>query len=95
MGQHAKLYSTKTWRGMRLQQLAENPLCAYCLSLGYVTAATIADHIVPHRGSLALFYDASNLQSLCKPCHDSVKAREEYGGQSIGCDVSGMPRREW
>jgi 5-methylcytosine-specific restriction enzyme A len=95
MGQHAKLYNTKTWRAMRLQQLQSQPLCAYCASLGIVTAATVADHVIPHRGNLALFYDAGNLQSLCKPCHDSVKAREENTGEPLGCDISGMPRRVW
>jgi len=96
MGQHAKLYSSKTWRTMREHQLQAAPLCAYCLSLGYVTAATVADHVRPHRGNLALFYDAGNLQSLCKPCHDSVKAREESSGRAIGCDASGLPNgREW
>lgn len=81
---------------MRANQLASNPLCAYCLSLGYVTAATIADHIKPHKGNPRLFWDTSNLQSLCKACHDSVKAREETIGQAIGCDSSGLPNgREW
>lgn len=36
-------------------------------------------------------FDADNLQSLCKPCHDKVKATVERKGYLIGCDVSGVP----
>lgn len=37
----------------------------------------VADHVTPHRGQEAMFWDAGNLQSLCKPCHDRIKQREE------------------
>ena len=42
-------------------------------------AATIVDHIVPHKGDLALFYDQTNWQSLCKRHHD-IKTAAEDGG---------------
>ena len=53
--------------------------------------ATVVDHIKPHRGNELLFYDARNLQSLCKLHHDSTKQREEKRGVQIGCDVDGIP----
>ena len=31
---------------------------------------TLVDHIVPHRGDQALFWDEQNWQPLCKSCHD-------------------------
>ncbi len=31
--------------------------------------ANEVDHIKPHNGDLALFWDESNWQSLCKACH--------------------------
>lgn len=65
------------WRKFRTVWLMDNPLCAYCLKLGKVTPATVVDHIVPHRGDMALFWQAGNHQSLCKRCHDSTKRREE------------------
>lgn len=46
-----------------------------CKAKGLVTLATVADHIVPHRGDRALFMGA--LQSLCVPCHSVDKQREE------------------
>ena len=62
---------------MRERHLRASPLCVYCLRDNRVTAASVVDHIVPHRGDESLFKDPNNLQSLCKPCHDSLKAREE------------------
>jgi 5-methylcytosine-specific restriction enzyme A len=37
----------------------------------------VADHTEPHRGDSAAFWDAGNIQCLCKPCHDRDKQREE------------------
>jgi len=51
-----------------------------CTAVGLVRAATVADHIQPHKGNPALFYDPANLQTLCKPHHDSAKQRWERLG---------------
>lgn len=48
-----------------------------CEAEGKATAATVVDHIVPHKGDQALFWDTDNWQPLCEPCHNSVKQREE------------------
>lgn len=37
----------------------------------------VADHVTPHRGQEAMFWDEGNLQALCKRCHDSYKAKLE------------------
>jgi hypothetical protein len=49
------------------------------------------DHKIPHRGDETLFFDADNLQSLCKLHHDSSKQREEKRGAVIGCNATGAP----
>lgn len=59
------------WQRTSKRRLAEYPLCATCETEGRTTAATITDHIVPHRGDERLFWDPDNWQSLCKPCHDA------------------------
>ncbi len=89
MSQWAHLYNARSWRKRRTEQLRREPLCRYCARLGRVTEATVADHIEPHRGDLVKF--AGPLQSLCKLCHDSVKAREEGGSPLIGVDAEGWP----
>ncbi|MYZ44205.1 HNH endonuclease [Schauerella aestuarii] len=69
------------WQQARLGYLRSHPLCCYCEREGRVAAATVVDHKVAHRGDMNLFWDKANWQPLCKPCHDSIKQREE--AQSI------------
>ena len=85
------LYYTARWKALRLSQMQSEPLCAFCLSQNVITNATVADHITPHKGNELLFYDADNLQSLCKRCHDSVKQTYEKRGVMIGSDADGCP----
>ena len=82
---------TARWQRARLVFLAEHPLCVYCEREQRVTASTVVDHIVPHEGDMALFWDADNWQALCKPCHDVTKRREEGRGGTWGADANGMP----
>lgn len=65
------------WQKCRLSFLRLNPLCVYCERDGRVTEATVVDHIEPHKGNQTLFWKTENHQSLCAPCHSSVKQREE------------------
>lgn len=65
------------WQRLRLRFLKRNPLCTRCQALGLVVEATVVDHIVPHEGDSARFWDESNWQALCKPCHDSWKKQQE------------------
>lgn len=58
------LYNTPHWKKMRKEFLAAHPLCAMCGK-----PANVADHITPHRGAEALFYNEANLQALCHSCH--------------------------
>lgn len=67
------------WQKAREAYLAKYPLCAECQRLGLVTVATDLDHIVPHKGDMVLFWDRSNWQGLCHPCH-STKTSTEDGG---------------
>ena len=66
---------TYAWQQARERFLRDHPLCAYCAPRPVV--ASVVDHKVPHEGDQRLFWDESNWQPLCKPCHDSVKAKEE------------------
>jgi len=82
---------TWRWQKARATFLRNNPLCVKCREAGRITPATVVDHIVPHKGDSALFWDTSNWQALCDAdpwrCHSSVKQREERGkAQPIGED---------
>lgn len=85
------LYNSTRWRKLRRVHLNGEPMCRFCKAQGYRTLATVVDHITPHKGDEALFFDPSNLQSLCKDHHDATKAREERGGIVVGCDANGVP----
>lgn len=85
------LYNTKRWHRLRWYQLQKEPCCASCARRKRITPADIVDHIIPHRGDEELFFDADNLQSLCKHCHDSEKQQLEKSGTIRGCDDGGLP----
>ena len=87
-----KWYKTAAWKKLRLWQLKRQPLCEFCLKKGVVEEANTVDHIIPHRGNMKLFFDKSNLQSLSKTCHSSIKQRLEKSGE-FGCDENGMVER--
>ena len=60
----------RRWRKARADYLAVHPLCVECYQEGRVREASIVDHIVPHKGSVKLFWNRGNWQSLCKYHHD-------------------------
>lgn len=78
LSSHQRGYDT-TWHKARLQYLRRYPLCRHCEDEGKLTSATEVDHIIPHKGDTALFWDSkNNWQSLCKT-HHSIKTNEEMG----------------
>ena len=45
------------------------PVMSRCHAEGRIVAATQTDHVVPHKGNQALFWDSEhNWQSLCAEC---------------------------
>lgn len=77
------------WQRERLLFLQRNPLCVMCKREDRITAATVVDHITPHKGNHALLWDWSNWQPLCKQHHNRDKQAIDRGGQPrqrIGTD---------
>lgn len=77
-----KLYGTARWRELRTAWLSAHPLCQCpACQEGAIrtTAATVVDHIRPHRGDERLFFDPANLMSMAKPCHDRKTATQDSG----------------
>lgn len=76
-----RLYSYR-WQQASKAFLSAHPLCMCddCKAGDLrVTAATVVDHHIPHRGDRALFWDSTNWRSMSKPCHDAKTAREDGG----------------
>lgn len=88
---YRKLYKSKVWTKGRLVFLANNPLCTRCQAKGRITRATVVNHIKPHKGDLALFYDTSNFEAVCAPCHDGPIKQAEYLGYSTDIGLDGWP----
>lgn len=76
---------------MRTAHLTMHPLCVFCLQSEDITAAEVVDHIKDHKGDELLFWDETNLQSLCKRCHDSTKKRMELGQTVVRFGPDGWP----
>ncbi len=73
-----KWYKLARWRQLRLSILERDLFtCCRCNVPKADTSQLVADHRIPHRGDEALFWDANNLQCMCKTCHDTHKQREE------------------
>ncbi len=79
------------WRKARINYLTQHPLCRLCAEIGLSSAATIVDHIKPHKGDLKLFWRKTNWQPLCKRCHDAIKQRQEITGIIVGSTIDGEP----
>ena len=69
----------RRWQKARATWLSRHPLCAHCEIDQRAVAATVVDHIIPHKGDQVLFWKTSNWQSLCKPHHDKKTASEDGG----------------
>lgn len=65
------------WRKLRIDFLADNPLCGECQDEGIVRAAIIADHVVPISEAPERRLDRTNLRSMCKRHHDRHTARTQ------------------
>ena len=84
--QHSKSASERgygsAWKRLRVQVLQRDSyLCQACKKDGRYTTATDVDHIIAkaHGGT----DEPSNLQSLCKSCHQAKTAREGRAGKKF------------
>lgn len=73
---HDPFYDTARWRRVTKMQREREPTCRECRKRGIVTAATIADHIIPRLAG-GDEWDWDNLQSLCDRCHQVKRAGEK------------------
>jgi 5-methylcytosine-specific restriction protein A len=63
-------YHSKQWRAVRARCLRLTPVCGgFGARVPCGNPTTEVDHIDPHRGVYAVFWDGRNLQALCGTCH--------------------------
>lgn len=76
------------WDRASRQFLREHPLCRGCLAMGLVRPSALTDHVVPHKGDRARFWDRSLWQASCRWHHDVVKQMLErmFEAGELGLD---------
>ena len=89
-------YKTAEWRKLREKVLKRDLYTCQqtgVLLIGkYPTPnSAVVDHIKPHRGDPALFWDENNLQAMSKGYHDRLKQSEERRGYLKGSSMDGRP----
>jgi len=88
---YARLYASARWTRIARLQLQWHPMCERCRE----ALAEIADHYIPAGVFIAMhgqsaFYRMSNLQSLCRACHDKKTDEDK---QHVGPWVDDRPPR--
>lgn len=71
---------TTAWDRASAGHQRSHPLCQYCELEGLTTATALTDHLYPHKGDQAVFWDRRYWVSSCKPCHDGMKQAVELRG---------------
>lgn len=73
------LYRSARWRTERAAFLHDHPLCAECQRNGAIRPASVVDHIDPHCGDEAVFWNRNRWQALCASCHGKKTASSDGG----------------
>lgn len=66
------------WQKTSKGWLRSHPLCVAAQANGLIVPADLVDHIIPHKGDMALFWDPNNWQSLSGDAHLRIKAVLEH-----------------
>lgn len=71
-------YNSTRWRKFSKAYKERYPLCVKCKEKGIISKTEVTDHIerVNLGGDI---YNESNLQPLCKSCHNSKSGKEAHG----------------
>ena len=77
------------YRLMRRRILASEPLCRPCAEARFTVAAAEVDHIERVVDRPDLKWVMSNLQPICRRCHETKTAREN--GRRMGATLEGDP----
>lgn len=76
-----------SWDRAALAFKNSHPLCLGCEAMGRIVVCEVVDHVMPHKGDMAVFWDP-RWQSSCRWHHDVVKQKLEalYASGRITAD---------
>lgn len=71
-----KFYHSLEWQALRLRALERDAyLCQPCLREKRITRADTVHHIVPIKQDFSRRLDPSNVESVCRACHNRLHER--------------------
>ncbi|MCF6304370.1 MAG: HNH endonuclease [Rhodobacteraceae bacterium] len=92
------MYKTPQWKALRKLVISRDLYTCQHKGCGCFVAqgrkhprSAVVHHIKPHKGDAYLFYDASNLELVCKHCHDGAIQSSERRGYDSTVGVDGWP----
>jgi 5-methylcytosine-specific restriction enzyme A len=90
---HRQVMHSARWLRLRLLKLRTTPCCERCAAIGELTAAIVVHHVKAVSDGGDPYPVLDGLQSLCKPCHDTITNFEQRGAtpRIKGCDERGWP----
>jgi 5-methylcytosine-specific restriction endonuclease McrA len=65
-------YMSARWRALRIVILRRDPICRGCER----EASSAVDHIQPRKVRPDLAWDETNLQGICRTCHNEKRKQE-------------------
>ena len=66
-------YGSHLWKRLREYILGKHPICNICGK----EESKVVDHIIPRQQDKTIEWKETNLQALCKACHNK-KTKEDY-----------------
>jgi 5-methylcytosine-specific restriction enzyme A len=75
-----RFYKSLEWKRVRARVLEYSPLCTKCKDKGILTLATDVHHVEALRKNWERRIDVSNLEAICKPCHNRERHKEKGKG---------------
>jgi len=71
-------YKSKAWEALRIRILERDAwLCQPCLRAKRITRADTVHHIVPVKEAWDRRLDPTNVESICRACHNRIHGRRE------------------
>jgi 5-methylcytosine-specific restriction endonuclease McrA len=88
---------TSAWDKAAKGHLTRHPLCVYCEMDAWgagarVSPASLVDHLIPHRGDSALFWNRSDWVACCTECHTGPKQAAERRPLALAALVTAVRR---
>ncbi len=81
---------TPRWDKAATTFKTRHPYCLGCQAIGERRATEVVDHVEPHKGDQAKFWNTSMWQPACRHCHDVIKKMLERLFEAGECKLADL-----